>query len=352
MVRARASRTGRSRSKQIFAGKRMAVAGDFSKLKWNYDQMINWIKGHGAEFAAKVDNNTTHLICTIEEFKLARKSPQVAAALKLGSRQCKIVVGDWLEDCLIGGKRARLLNEKPYTLDRVLLRIKNAKKEMILHKQKFDDGIRSCKQLVDNNLYQVYYDSTGFQYKVVLTRLSFDGRIDKNKLEKYTLYLYQSLANQPYLYMCGAMLSRPHRPNIYYREDCHPKYFHEAFADFKKFFERKTGVAWDDRLEGKKAGDDKFVWTPPPLGRPVGLLPEGYIRPRYREENRSATKSSAEENSDEGLIYDTESEVGGSDDEVVYMGASRLSCSHDRSFRSAASQTPSGISHAQSHSGR
>jgi len=49
--------------------------------------------------------------------------------------------------------------------------------------------------------------------------------------------------------MAGAKLSQPGRAATYCVMNA-PKMFHEAFADFKKFFEKKTKIAWDDRLDG------------------------------------------------------------------------------------------------------
>lgn len=100
--------------------------------------------------------------------------------------------------------------------------------------------------------------------------------------------------------MTGAKLSRQYRPTSYYRDVCRPKTFPEAFTDFKHFFHDKTQIQWDERLEGIKK-DGAFVYTPPILGRPVGDVPVGYVRPEYR---------------DDEVVYDTDSEVGDDDDET------------------------------------
>jgi hypothetical protein len=78
--------------------------------------------------------------------------------------------------------------------------------------------------------------------------------------------------------------------------------FSEAFGHFQTFFKSRVGKNWDMRLE-KVEGlpDDKFVYTPPVLGRPVGLLPKGYVRSEERET--------------EIVAYDTDSEVGSEDEE-------------------------------------
>lgn len=104
--------------------------------------------------------------------------------------------------------------------------------------------------------------------------------------------------------MVGAKLSRPHRPLSYYRETCRPKPFPEAFRDFKHFFHDKTHTHWDDRLEKiKRDGANAFTYTPPVLGRPVGALPTGYVRPEWRKEVE-----------DEAVEYDTDGEVDEDED--------------------------------------
>lgn len=102
--------------------------------------------------------------------------------------------------------------------------------------------------------------------------------------------------------MCGAKLSRQYRPTSFYRDVCRPKTFPEAFHDFKHFFQDKTQISWDDRLEGiRKNGT--FVYTPPVLGRPVGDVKSGYIRPEWRYKEAE-------------VEYDTDSEVGDDDEDA------------------------------------
>jgi hypothetical protein len=54
-----------------------------------------------------------------------------------------------------------------------------------------------------------------------------------------------------------------------------------------------------------------FRYTPPNLGRAVGVLPYGYIRPELRIQDLGI--KDAEQDVD--VVYDTDSEIGDSDDE-------------------------------------
>lgn len=140
--------------------------------------------------------------------------------------------------------------------------------------------------------------------------------------------------------MCGAKLSRSHRPCAYYREQCHAMEFSDAFKHFQHFFKDKTGVEWDMRLEkqapynsntanaantskqnGQVIPERRFTWLPPILGRPVGQLPLGYVRPEDREDahtssdssgsggSGSGSESSEGEGKNEDVVYDTDSDV-------------------------------------------
>jgi len=134
--------------------------------------------------------------------------------------------------------------------------------------------------------------------------------------------------------MFGAKLSRQYRPNSFYREDCRPKTFQEAFKDFKHFFKAKTDIEWDDRLEGIRK-EKVFVYTPPILGRPVGVVKSGYIRPEWREKELD-------------VEYDTDSEVEDDDDEDTDISTDRNTTStitgaeDDISDATAAEASPSG----------
>ena len=97
-----------------------------------------------------------------------------------------------------------------------------------------------------------------------------------------------------------------------------PSYFGDAYREFRRFFKKKTGFEWDERLDPRKnkmvkpgeggiitggyqgrdslfaepirgyggalsggidapEEDGRFVYIPPPKGKPRGILPDGWI---------------------------------------------------------------------------
>lgn len=87
---------------------------------------------------------------------------------------------------------------------------------------------------------------------------------------------------------------------------------------------------WDLRLEKDEVkmqgieSDERdrcFKYVPPVLGRPVGLLPAGYVRPEEREVDvQSDSDSGSGEGGTSGgedVAYDTDSDVDDSDDGVT-----------------------------------
>ena len=57
------------------------------------------------------------------------------------------------------------------------------------------------------------------------------------------------------------------------------KLFDVAFKQFKRAFQRKTGIDWDKRLDRLPTPEGHYVYTPPTGGKPVGALPEGRTPP-------------------------------------------------------------------------
>ncbi|PVH88646.1 hypothetical protein DL98DRAFT_477182 [Cadophora sp. DSE1049] len=306
---------------QIFKGLTMSAAGTFKGVREDisHEQLAKWIKAHGGAFESKVTGDTTHLICSIEEFK--KKSEQVQKAWQLSRTRCHIVTFDWVEDCLLRPKNSkRLLKERAYTLDRTLVNLKKGiEVDKAALRKRFDENARIAHELSNSNMYHIYYED-GFEYKVILSRVRLDG---KTMIEKYTLYLFESNAKSPLLYMFGAKYSRSHRPLTFYRQDCRPMDFCTAFHCFKKFFKERSGIDWDDRLEriipkkienGKVVEHNFFKYLPPPQGRQTGLLPYGYVRPEDRVVEVGGGEGVAEADGDVG--YDTDSEVGDDGDDA------------------------------------
>jgi hypothetical protein len=83
--------------------------------------------------------------------------------------------------------------------------------------------------------------------------------------------------------MAGAKLTSPGRRPSYWRTECHPKTFFEAYSDFTGWFKNITGIEWDDRLDGLLQDPEKFRYNTPKLGRPVGALPPGKNPPSWRD---------------------------------------------------------------------
>lgn len=46
----------------------MSLSGDFGK-GWEREKMASWIKAHGGRVEREVSGETTHLICSIEDYK-------------------------------------------------------------------------------------------------------------------------------------------------------------------------------------------------------------------------------------------------------------------------------------------
>lgn len=130
----------------------------------------------------------------------------VKNALALGGK-CYIIIKDWLEDCLaVDPSKKRCLAEKDYTLKQILRRAKETIKAKDRHRKSFDEGVQASHELVDNRESQwtvyslvlkggeslgrnhIYMDDTGFEYKVVCTRINTEGKV---KSEKYIIYVCQ-----------------------------------------------------------------------------------------------------------------------------------------------------------------
>lgn len=87
--------------------------------------------------------------------------------------------------------------------------------------------------------------------------------------------------------MAGAKLTSPGRKPSFWRTECHPKRFWDAYGDFKGWFKNITGRDWDDRLQNIPYDPQKFRYAAPKFGRPVGALPPEKLPPEWLiEENK------------------------------------------------------------------
>ena len=161
--------------KQIFKGKEISIVGDFlnGSEKVGHDKVAQWITAHRGRFVSEVTENTTHLICSIAEYKkntlqgmvhrylTKHKMPKcksnniyitVQKAHKLGKNKCHIVVDDWLVDCLPReSSKKRCRNERLYTVNHVLKRLRGAERKQEDYKADFDNGVKLGKELMDSS---------------------------------------------------------------------------------------------------------------------------------------------------------------------------------------------------------
>ena len=54
--------------KPIFKGMTFSFSGNFGD-GWEHEKMVQWVKHHAGVWESEVSDDTTHLICTIEDFK-------------------------------------------------------------------------------------------------------------------------------------------------------------------------------------------------------------------------------------------------------------------------------------------
>ncbi|OIW34020.1 hypothetical protein CONLIGDRAFT_205965 [Coniochaeta ligniaria NRRL 30616] len=248
--------------KQIFQDMNLAVACSLGG-QWTDVNITRWVSRRGGVYNSEITEQTTHLICTVEEYKA--KSLRVKQAAKLGQKQCKIVTLDWLEDCLFRDKK---LPVKDYQLSAVL---KNERAKE-LQDAKIAKGHELADRFVNTNLYHVYADGSNFFYEVTLTR---DDTEAGWQGQKYILYLFESNA-KPHLYRFAAKFYQKPRDSQpkFYRPSETPQSFWTEYDKFKAFFLKKTGIEWDERLVQISLDESLFQYKAPTGGKPVGYVPE------------------------------------------------------------------------------
>lgn len=183
--------------------------------------------------------------------------------------------------------------------------------------------------------FHVYVDQTGFRYEVPMTHITFLND-DNNtvRTKKYTLYVSQLrsaasiaistdvISHQlfetnafPYLYKWGARLNDGKKKAAFHRDGCLIQmHFDKAFEGFRDFYRKKTGVNWDERCDGIVIDDEtKFRYSPPDDGKPVGMLPPGWMKAKEVDEDEESDESS--ESSDE----ETTSEESDDDQSTITL---------------------------------
>ncbi|KAI8634966.1 hypothetical protein F5Y19DRAFT_132158 [Xylariaceae sp. FL1651] len=247
------------REKPIFKDCVVAIAGELGHEHWKEDKVKGWVSVWGGTFSSTVDASVTHLLCTQDNFK--QKTAPVKAALQ--NRDTKIVTRDWLEDSI---NKKKCLKTKEYQLDKQV-RHENSEK------RKFQKNVKEselAEYYVDSRFYNIYRDSTYFEYELVLTR---NDEKSGNIGQKYIVALWESVA-KPHLYHCTAKyFNKPRGKPVYWRPFEAPVVFEKGFGAFKKFFQQKTGISWDERItKVGTTGPDRFQYQPPSGGKPIGLV--------------------------------------------------------------------------------
>ncbi|KAI9792733.1 MAG: hypothetical protein M1816_001832 [Peltula sp. TS41687] len=305
----------------------VAITGNQPEPR-NPKTLERWVVLNGGKFSSTITKDVTHLICTWDDWK--NKAPKVKHALDLGT--VDIVTYDWLEDSIMDKKLKR---ETPYLLMTVekgrRKREKKEKKKIIAAKERFSDGCAQANQeLLLTDLYHIYRDETLFEYNVNLVRTD----LSTNRNERYNLKMYESHP-VPHMYATtvkftrvGGGGSRTLMPP--------PAYFGDAYREFRRFFKKKTGFEWDERLdprknkivrsgEGSGAGsipggfpgrdslfaepirgyggvlsggidnpeeDRQFVYIPPRMGQPSGLLPPNWVEDEQPQQQQQGQRRS------------------------------------------------------------
>ena len=162
------------------------------------------------------------------------------------------------------------------------------------------------RMLTRNHLidgYHIYRDSTGFEYNLTLARADLTYNINERyyikvgslpqpvfpsyyprrtqvPLERHPtqcLQIYETHV-EPHKYACFVTYSSPRSP--YIKEQLAPtgSSFELAYANFRDFFKLKTKMAWEDRLLGEGGKDaTAFVWQPPAVTEPQGMMVKDYL---------------------------------------------------------------------------
>ncbi|KAI9767742.1 MAG: hypothetical protein M1840_005423 [Geoglossum simile] len=112
----------------------IATSGNLGKVKQTDIQ--RWVEKAGGVSTPQIDKNTTHLVCSWEDYQA--KVPKVKQALR--NRKIHIVTYDWLEDAL--QKRRAGKERGRYLLANVEKQKRREEKAMTRSIKKVDKKIR------------------------------------------------------------------------------------------------------------------------------------------------------------------------------------------------------------------
>ncbi|KAK3313814.1 hypothetical protein B0H66DRAFT_362840 [Apodospora peruviana] len=250
--------TGRGNDpKPIFRDLVIAVSGFLGGEPWTDVNIARWVSLRQGTFSQQMNASVTHLVCSEAEVKSG--SPRVQEALRRGCKSCKVVTRDWLEDSMHADRRLPEVQFSPVKVVR-----KERKKE--LHKLQVMKGNLLAERAVNTNLYHDYQDGTYFKYTVTITR---DDEVNGVFGERYILLLQESNA-KPHLYWFFAKFykSKTNTHAHIYRPSTIPGSFEREFRYFKSFFEKKTGVPWDERLVRTGPADKNLFRYTSPVSSP------------------------------------------------------------------------------------
>ncbi|TGJ82925.1 hypothetical protein E0Z10_g5863 [Xylaria hypoxylon] len=283
-------------SNTIFKDCIVSIAGDLNDYRWSEEKVKQWVRHWGGTFSSIVDANVTHLLCTEENFKKKITSVRVA----LNNKVTKIVLRDWLEDSI---NKKVCLKALPYQLDNKAKQ-EEAKKRKL---QKMENMSKNAEKYVDEQgFWNIYRDSTYFEYQVQLTR---NDEESGNVRENHLLTLWESKA-KPYNYICTTLYTKAKHKGIPLALNDSPVDFDAAFKKFKSFFKKRANISWNDRIEKMStAGPEYYQYQPPSGGKPVGLM--GRRHPSISSEHShgsdlaASNQTEEEEQHNDGLVGET-----------------------------------------------
>ncbi|KAK1509723.1 hypothetical protein CTAM01_01846 [Colletotrichum tamarilloi] len=278
----------------IFNKMVITAAGDFPS-GCSREQMVQWVKMRKGKFSRHLDEKTTHLLFTDEEFKSKNKPHRIKEAERRsktkGAKKIHIVSWSWFtKSC---GDNMKLAMRE-YKYDAMKIKEKKDAKAEIERAR----AAASAYRWIRPEMYSVAKDLTSFEYKVDLFRSSENE--DGTLHEKYELYFFRSHSSRPHLYWFGAKLFHKKdngkwvERGIERPSPCCSS-FRNEYNRFRKFFELKTKIRWADRVA--RAGTQEktaFSYSPPTGGKPVGCRMVGALYNKALRSNKKMLRRYAE----------------------------------------------------------